>query len=130
MIGRVRGFRSHSKVKQIDLYSRGVLYVAPWLFVLMQAGGLVGPARSGPAVQYLALALVVVSAVQAGTGIGLLRRALDRYLGKGEAQLRGAVGALVRAADRGVRAARGSAGEGLRRADRAERAHDAHGGSP
>lgn len=89
MIGRVRRFRSNSKVKQIDLYSRGMLYVAPWLFVLIQAGGLVAPARYGPGVQHLALGLIAVSAVQAGTGIGLLRRALDRYLGKGEPRLRG-----------------------------------------
>ncbi|MEU4209662.1 histidine kinase [Streptomyces sp. NPDC026206] len=89
MIHRVRAFRSRSKIEQIDLYTRGALYVIPWFFLLAEAGAVVGLAGHGPVPRALAAALIVVGVVQATFGIGLMRRALDRYLRKETTGLRG-----------------------------------------
>ncbi|WP_268248352.1 sensor histidine kinase [Streptomyces abikoensis] len=83
MISRVRKFRGHSKIQQIDMYMRGALYVCPWLFVVLEGLAMLGLA-AGPDRRGLGLgaALLVVAIVQAAAGVGLLRRALDRYLGR------------------------------------------------
>ncbi|MBZ6478196.1 sensor histidine kinase [Streptomyces griseocarneus] len=78
----MRIFRSRSRIEQIDLYTRGALYVVPWFFLLVEAGALVGLAGPRPLPRALAVALIAVGAVQATFGIGLTRRALDRYLRK------------------------------------------------
>ncbi|MFI0913570.1 sensor histidine kinase [Streptomyces abikoensis] len=83
MISRVRKFRDHSKIQQIDMYTRGALYACPWLFVVFEGLAMLGLA-AGPDRRGLGLgaALLVVAIVQAATGVGLLRRALGRYLGQ------------------------------------------------
>ncbi|MHA7962417.1 sensor histidine kinase [Streptomyces sp. L500] len=83
MISRVRRFRDHSKIQQIDMYMRGALYVCPWLFVVFEGLAMLGMA-AGPDRRGLGLgaALLVVAIVQAAAGVGLLRRAVDRYLGR------------------------------------------------
>lgn len=83
MISRIRKFRDHSKIQQIDMYMRGALYACPWLFIVIEGLALLGLA-AGPDRRGLGLgaALLVVATVQATAGVGLLRRALDRYLGR------------------------------------------------
>ncbi|MFI2075354.1 MULTISPECIES: sensor histidine kinase [Streptomyces] len=78
----MRIFRSRSRLEQIDLYTRSALYVVPWFFLVLEAGGLVSLAGPRPLPRALAVSLIVVGALQATFGIGLIRRALDRYLRK------------------------------------------------
>ncbi|GAA2723922.1 histidine kinase [Streptomyces luteosporeus] len=86
MFRRVRAFRRQSKVKQIDMYSRGALYVVPWFFLLAQSASLLALAEQGAVSTVLTAAFIAVGVVQAVTGAGLIRRALDHYLDKnGEA---------------------------------------------
>ncbi|MEU3351928.1 histidine kinase [Streptomyces sp. NPDC037389] len=82
MISRVRKFRDHSKIQQIDMYMRGALYACPWLFIVFEALAMLGLAATDRRGLRLGTALLVVAIVQAMAGVGLLRHALDRYLGK------------------------------------------------
>ncbi|MDT0451471.1 sensor histidine kinase [Streptomyces hesseae] len=82
MISRIRKFRDHSKIRQIDMYMRWALYACPWLFIVFEGLALLGLATTDRRGLGLGTALLVVAIVQAMAGVGLLRRALDRYLGK------------------------------------------------
>ncbi|WFB08671.1 histidine kinase [Streptomyces sp. LX-29] len=84
MFGRVQKWRGRSKIAQVDLFSRWMLRIAPW--VLMLSWGLLpllGAVESRPLPLSLAAALVLLSVVQCATGMGATQRALDHYLGKG-----------------------------------------------
>lgn len=81
MVGWVRTFRGRNKVGQIDLYIRWGLNVVPWFSFVIQAAAVVANADSSMSGR-IALALVVATAAQCWVGMGLLQRALDRYLGK------------------------------------------------
>ncbi|MFF4409662.1 sensor histidine kinase [Streptomyces sp. NPDC001262] len=81
VVGWVRTFRSRNKVGQIDLYIRWALNVVPWFSFAVQAVAIVASA-DGSMAGRTALALAAGTAAQCWIGMGLLQRALDRYLGK------------------------------------------------
>ncbi|WP_229890918.1 sensor histidine kinase [Streptomyces mashuensis] len=82
MLDSVRRIRSQSKVRKIDLYTRVGSYVVPWFFLLPQGALLLKDAPAEGGARLLAWLLCGLGAAVCLTGIPLLSRAFDRYLGR------------------------------------------------
>ncbi|MEV4441688.1 sensor histidine kinase [Streptomyces sp. NPDC049577] len=77
MLGRIRGWRSRSRVAQVDSYMRWTLYGLPWLSPLTSLLSTLSDPGGAPAAWWIMLGL---SVAQCALGVDLTRRSLDHYL--------------------------------------------------